>query len=46
MTPEIETWLRRLGHCNFGAIIDMTMGGVIRNSRLTIVPQCVGLDVP
>jgi transposase InsO family protein len=42
-TPDVETWHRRLGHCDFGAIIDMAQKGTVEGMAINLSsspPKC------
>lgn len=42
-TPDVETWHRRLGHCNFGAIVDMARKGAVEGMAINLSsspPKC------
>ena len=42
-TPDVETWHRRLGHCNFGAIVDMAQKGAVEGMAINLSsspPKC------
>ena len=42
-TPDVETWHRRLGHCNFGAIVDMAQKGTVEGMAINLSsppPKC------
>ena len=42
-TPDVETWHRRLGHCNFDAIVDMARKGAVEGLKINLSsspPKC------
>lgn len=42
-TPDVETWHRRLGHCNVGAIVDMAKQGAAEGMTINLSsspPRC------
>jgi len=41
-TLDVETWHRHLGHCNFGAIVDMARKGAVEGPKfnLSSPPKC------
>ena len=42
-TPDVETWHRRLGHCNFGAIVDMAQKHAVEGMTINLSsspPKC------
>lgn len=41
--PDVETWHRRLGHCNFGAIVDMARKHTVEGMMINLSsspPKC------
>ena len=42
-TPDVETWHHRLGHCNFGVIVDMARKGAVKGMAInlsSLPPKC------
>jgi len=43
-TPDVKTWHRRLGHCNFGAIVDIARKGAVEGPKINLSssspPEC------